>query len=93
MRRTSIKSRWSTPSHRYAGGWRLNPWINAVCSPLHARNEAGDSSTASIDPDCAAREQAGQTGSGAPQRRDNQEQRAAVRTWENEGGSLGPHLT
>jgi hypothetical protein len=94
MRRTSIGSRWNTPGRRYAGGWRLNPWINAVCGPLHARNEIGDISTASIDPDSAAhREPVGQTRSGTPRRHDNnQEQRAAVRTWENEGGSLDPHL-
>jgi hypothetical protein len=95
MRRTFIGSRWTTLGHRYAGGWRQNPWINAVCTPLHTGNEAGDSSTGSIDIDSAAeREPAGQTGPSTSQRHDsNQEQRAAVRTWENEGGSLGPHLT
>ena len=95
MRRTFIGNRWTTLGNRYAGGWRQNPWINAVCSPLHTRNETEPSTTASIDIDSAAdREPAAQTRSDTPQRHDgNQEQRAAVRTWENEGGSLGPHLT
>lgn len=66
--RHPIGSRWTPPSRRYSGGWRQNPWINAMFGALHAQHEATDSSTASIATDCAA-----------------------VRTWENEGGSLGSH--
>lgn len=61
MPHTTIGSRWSTPGRRYAGGWRQNPWINAVCNAI-----------ASVDEDSAA----------------DRQQRAAVKTWENEGGSL-----
>lgn len=66
--RYTIGSRWTTQSRSYAGGWRQNPWINAMCSALRAQREARGSSIASIATD-----------------------RAAVRTWENEGGSLAPH--
>lgn len=82
MRRTSSGSRWISSGHRYAGGWRQNPWINAVSNTLQARSEAGNGSSASIDIDPAADRHVG-----------NQEQKAAVRTWENEGGSLAPHVT
>lgn len=87
MRRTSIGSRWHTPGQRYAGGWRQNPWINAMCSALHARSATESSSAAD-------REAAGQPGSVTSQHNDgnlDRQQRAAVRTWENEGGSLGAH--
>lgn len=75
MRHTTIGSRWSTPGRRYAGGWRQNPWINAVCNAMHARSETGGAATASVDEDCAA----------------DRQQRVAVKTWENEGGSLDAH--
>jgi hypothetical protein len=95
MRRPSIGSRWSTPDRRYTGSWRQNPWINAVCVALQGRSEAGGSSTASTDAATAAdREPAGQPGSDTSRRNDSnqdRQQRAAVRTWENEGGSLGAH--
>ncbi len=83
MRRTTIGNRWNTPGRRYAGGWRQNPWINALCNPLHARSETADRSTASVDADSAAdrRQDSSQ----------DRQQKAAVRTWENEGGSLGIH--
>ena len=32
----TIGSRWNTPRRRYTGGWRQNPWINAVHVALHA---------------------------------------------------------
>ncbi|GFE85194.1 hypothetical protein [Steroidobacter agaridevorans] len=75
MRRTTIGSRWNTPGRRYAGGWRQNPWINAMCNALHVRNET--------DGACSDRKLADQPGP------DDRQQRAAVRIWENEGGSLG----
>lgn len=82
MRRTTNGSRWTTPSRRYTGSWRHNPWINAVCTALHARSETEGSAIEPIDVDAAA-----------SQRNDRQDrqQGAAVRTWENEGGSLGAH--
>jgi len=83
MRRTTIGNRWTTPSRRYAGGWRHNPWINAVCNALHGRSETEGSSTAPIDADAAASQH--------DDRNPDRQQRAAVRTWENEGGSLGAH--
>lgn len=30
MHRPMIGSRWTTPSRRYAGSWRQNPWITAT---------------------------------------------------------------
>lgn len=75
MSRSTNGSRWSTPGRRYAGGWRENPWINAMCNAVHARSETGDVASASADADSAA----------------DQQQRAAVKTWENEGGSLDTH--
>lgn len=96
MRRTTIGSRWSTPGRRYAGGWRHNPWINAMCSALHAPSETGASSNARIDADSAAScGLAGQPVSDTSQHKDSNQdtqQRAAERTWENEGGSPGLHL-
>lgn len=65
MSRTTIGSRWNTPGRHYAGGWRQNPWINAMRIALEARHEPKDNA--------------------------DWQQRAAVRTWENEGGSLGTH--
>jgi len=63
-----LRNRWITPSRRYSGSWRQNPWINAIANALHAQGEAKHGSTASIATDWDA-----------------------VRTWENEGGSLGRH--
>jgi hypothetical protein len=84
MRRTTIGSRWHTPGRRYAGDWRQNPWINAMCNALHTRSGTGTSSTA---PDDAWPAVDGKPAdSPGP---DDRQQRAAVRTWENEGGSLG----
>lgn len=84
MRRTTIGNRWNTPGRRYAGGWRQNPWINAMCNALHAQSETESSSAAPIDACSAAdRKLADQPGP------DDRQQRAAVRIWENEGGSLG----
>ncbi|WP_414717624.1 OmpA family protein [Steroidobacter sp.] len=58
---------------RRYAGWRQNPWINAMCN---ARSETESSSAADRKP-------ADQPGP------DDRQQRAAVRTWENEGASLG----
>ncbi len=76
MRRTTIGSRWITPGRRYSGAWRQNPWINAMSNTLHTRSETESGSAEDRKP-------AGQPGP------DDRQQRAAVRTWENEGGSLG----
>jgi len=83
MRRTPIGSRWNTPGQRYSGGWRHNPWINAVCTALHARGETEGSRIAPIDGDAAASQR--------NDRNQDRQQTADVRTWENEGGSLGAH--
>lgn len=40
MRRTTTASRWTTLRRHYAGGWRQNPWINAVFSASQARNSS-----------------------------------------------------
>lgn len=91
MRRTTIGSRWNTPGRRYTGGWRQNPWINAVYIALQARSETDGSSCVSIDADAVADRRHGgepDTSQHNDSNRDRQ-QRAAVRTWENEGGSLG----
>lgn len=82
MRRTTTGTRWNIPGRRYAGGWRQNPWINAMCSALHVRSETENGSAASVDA-CSDRKLADQPGP------DDRQQRAAVRIWENEGGSLG----
>ena len=47
MPRTTIGSRWVTPSRRYTGSWRDNPWINATLGisshdSLQAPREAVD---------------------------------------------------
>lgn len=66
MNRT-IGNRWNTPGRRYAGGWRQNPWINAICGAVHTQNEIDADATADQD----------------------RQQRAAMSSWENEGGRLG----
>ena len=63
MPRLTIGTRWVTPSRRYTGGWRQNPWINAVSAASRARSESNQ----------------------------DLQQKAAVKIWENEGGSLSPH--
>ncbi len=75
MSRTTIGSRWQMLNQRYRGGWHQNPWINAVFSAAHAGGES-DGSLAT-----------------ARRNDDNQarQQKAAVRAWENEGGSLDTH--
>jgi hypothetical protein len=86
MRRTTIGGRWHIPGRRYAGGGRRNPWINAMCNALHPGSETGSSSTAPVDV-CSATERT-PTDQPGP---DDRQQKAAVRIWENEGGSLGTH--
>lgn len=89
MSLTTISSRWTTLRRRYKGGWHQNPWINAVFSASQARGEAIGGSTASVDAEHPAPSR-----SATSERNDNvqePQQNAAMRTWENEGGSLGTH--
>ncbi len=72
MRRAKSTSRWSVPGPRYKGGWHGNPWIDAVFSASQVRGET-DGSPAT------------------PARIDGIQERqhwAAMKIWENEGGSL-----
>lgn len=93
MRRTTIASRWTTPRRHYTGGWRHNPWINAVCNASQSRSATDGSPTAPIVAEFAADgERAGLADSAtSPQDVESQDrqQYAATRIWENEGGNLG----
>lgn len=95
MSLTTISSRWTRLSRRYKGGWHQNPWINAVFSASQPRGEAIGGSTASVDAQSAAdREHSVPSRSATSERNDSiqePQQKAAMRTWENEGGSLGTH--
>ena len=90
MSLTTLSSRWTTLRQHYKGGWHQNPWINAVFSASQARGEAIRGSTASVDAESAA--DGVPSHSATSERSDNlqePQQKAAMRTWENEGGSLG----
>lgn len=92
MSLTTTSSRWTTLTRRYQGGWHQNPWINAVCSASQARGQAIGGSTASVDAESAAgREPSRSTTSERNGSIQEPQQKAAMRTWENEGGSLGTH--
>lgn len=43
MRHRTIGSRWNTPAQRYAGGWRENPWINAMYGVAHPGSQLSQS--------------------------------------------------
>jgi hypothetical protein len=91
--RIPLGSRWNSPGRRYAGNWRHNPWINAAHGTLQDRGDTGggtavDAASADVQQPIHA------PGSNPSQHHDNpqdQQQRAAVRAWENEGGNLGIH--
>ena len=95
MSLTTSPSRWATLRRRYKGSWRQNPWINAVFSASQARGDAIGGSSASVDAESAAdREHPVLSRSATSERNDSiqePQQKAAMRTWENEGGSLGTH--
>jgi hypothetical protein len=92
MRSTKVGSRWTTPRQHYRGSWQQNPWINAARSASQARSETDGGSTASLVAECAAdRERAVLSGSVTSQHNDGiqqRQQKAAMRTWENEGGRV-----
>lgn len=94
MRLTTIGSRWARANGRYKGGWRHNPWINAVYVATQGRETNGGEIT-SVDAETAAdREIPVPPGLDNSSRNDDTkdpEQKAATKNWENEGGSLDDH--
>lgn len=94
MRRITIGSRWTRANGRYKGGWRHNPWINAVYGASQGR-ETNGGEIVSVDAGTAAhREVPVPSGLADSHRNDDTkdpEQKAATKSWENEGGSLGTH--
>jgi hypothetical protein len=81
MRRSMTGSRWTTPRLPYAGGWRHNPWINAV---FRASQDAAASSSPPVSNPSDVPDSQHVHGLQESQQQD------AMRTWENEGGSIGP---
>lgn len=94
MRRITIGSRWTRANGRYKGGWRHNPWINAIYGASQGRETDGGS-IASVDEETAAHPEipvpAGLDNSNCDDDTRDPEQKAATKDWENEGGRLGTH--
>lgn len=92
MRRTTIGSRWSTPRRQYSGTWPQNPWINVASSSSQAGREAAANATAIVVTESAAdRERAAPSHSTIPLHDDgtkDRQQKAAIKAWEDEGGSI-----
>jgi len=94
MRRTTIGGRWTRATGCYKGGWRHNPWINAVYVASQGR-DTNDGAIGSVDAETAAHPEIpvppGLANSHRNDDTKDPEQKAATKNWENEGGSLGTH--
>ncbi|WP_218042726.1 hypothetical protein [Steroidobacter gossypii] len=90
MSRTTIRSRWSTPRRQYSGTWRQNPWINA-CRNSRGGSEAANAAATVVSEPAAHREHAGSPLSPSSLHDGGTQdglQKAAIKTWEDEGGSI-----
>jgi hypothetical protein len=91
MRRIRLSKESPGHARRFSGPWSPNPWINsAIVGPQKYRGVDGElRATATVEPAAEQRkERAVSTTSPVPmQCQDQQPQKAALSTWEDEGGS------
>ena len=86
MRRVTIDNGWMLP---HSGSWRLNPWIKSAPFGLQARHPIDGGMPAQLAAGSVA--DRGPASTKAHHAEDRQQQKAAIRTWEDEGGSIGTH--
>ena len=88
MRDSKIGSRWLVPRRQYSGSWHQNPWINSASRDAIARSAALRAESLldyerAAPPDSSSAE--------VHDAVENRQQKAAIRTWENEGGNTGTY--
>lgn len=83
MRPFSFGHRWLKRGSTYSGPWAQNPWIKSASGDLQRRKDLDCTAAATIMLETAAH----RPGDAIMQRR---QQKSAIGTWEDEGGSVGP---
>jgi hypothetical protein len=85
MRPFSFGHRWLQRGSKYSGPWAQNPWINAASGSLQRRKDLDCALTPAVgieaDSTLEAREEGVQ----------KRQQKVAIGTWEDEGGSVSTH--